>query len=382
MTTKKPICRCIMVVNMYKSIPYREFDNNIINIPPNWIEATEEGMEEFNKIYTKILEERTRVYVKTASGGICKKKHLLRIPCYNINFTKSSIELIYIGRQCYKWRFRSSYLDDEGKGITGKRSFEIFKRMVEELGGDLNDLAIPDGKMVKETIPSPKIDAEDFILGREISNAYHIDLNSAFMAGIKYCLLTMPQTTTTQAVIQTIDHLYEHRKDGTEESRYYKDILTHSYGYFQSAYCVLNHHGYALAHLSKAAIEYTNKRLEEWDNKIKAANGKILAHNTDGIWFVVYDIYNKKPLEELWKEDKGLGDMKLDVKAKKIRFKSKGAYEYIDENDNYTPKVRGRTRRDYITPRSQWKWGDIYQKDCEPIKYSFIEGVGIIARRG
>ena len=31
---------------------------------------------------------------------------------------------------------------------------------------------------------------------------------------------------------------------------------------------------------------------------------------------------------------------------------------------------RGRTRLDNIKPRSEWTWGDIFQGNCIPIKYT------------
>lgn len=366
-------------MDKYESVPFHEIDRNIFNIPVNWIDATEEGMAEFNKIYQAIKDAKIRTYVKTASGGLNKRQHLFRIPCYNINITKSSIELVYIGIKCYKWRFRSSYKDDEGNGISGKLAYNIFRRMVEELGGNLADLAIDNGEEVKWTIPDYKRDYDESIKDMIITDAYHIDINSAFMAGIRNYIRDLPSTPTTEAVVKTIEHLYEHRKDGTNESRYYKDILTHTYGYFQSLYCTLNGNHYALAHLSKAAVEFTNKVLEDWDKRIIASGGRILAHNTDGIWFTTPNI-NSEALRSLQSHKKGLGDMKLDVHAKSLRFKSTGSYEYIDENDKYVPKVQGLTRRDSITPRSEWKWGDIYQEDCVVKRYKFDTKLGIVPK--
>ena len=40
------------------------------------------------------------------------------------------------------------------------------------------------------------------------------------------------------------------------------------------------------------------------------------------------------------------------------------------ENGEYHAVVRGRTRLDNIKPRSEWTWGDIFQGNCMPIKYT------------
>ena len=58
-----------------------------------------------------------------------------------------------------------------------------------------------------------------------------------------------------------------------------------------------------------------------------------------------------------------------------LRFKSDGAYEFI-ENDKYFPVIRGKTSYEKIVPRDEWVFGDIY-KGSE-IKFNFIEGIGVV----
>ena len=146
----------------------------------------------------------------------------------------------------------------------------------------------------------------------------------------------------------------------------YKAILNFSIGYMQSLGCC----GAKWAHLSKDAITDNNKRITELANKLKKAGNHILSYNTDGIWYIG-KIYHGE------NEGNKLGQWENDHVNCKWRCKSAGSYEFM-EGDKYYPVVRGYTTLDSIKNRSEWQWGDIFQKESNPIIFKFEEDKGVI----
>jgi hypothetical protein len=110
--------------------------------------------------------------------------------------------------------------------------------------------------------------------------------------------------------------------------------------------------------------------MRELAEKMKKSGRRILAYNTDGIWYVG-DVYHDEG------EGKGLGQWENDHINCKIRFKSAGSYEYI-ENGKYTPVQRGLTKLDSIKPRDEWQWGDIFSDEGKEITYTFVNEIGFI----
>ena len=169
-------------------------------------------------------------------------------------------------------------------------------------------------------------------------NAHHIDFHSSFPSGL---------VNTHSEFKPVIEKLYNGRKRHPE----YKYILNSTIGYMQSIPCCKA----AWAQLSRDAINDNNKRIDELAEKLIKSGRTILAFNTDGIWYTG-DIYHDE------NEGNNICQWHNDHKDCIIRFKSAGAYEFI-ENDIYTPVIRGRTLLDNIKDRSQWTWGDIFNKE-------------------
>jgi hypothetical protein len=332
---------------------------NYYDIPKTDIPSTENGAEEFNAIYkTLILENNYGIkkIKRTPSGGIKKHRHITFE--YDIQILKNSIELTYIGPEgMHRWVFNG-----RPEGITGGDSFKEFKKICKKYDINLDNYAISNGKEVKETIEKPMIELYG-VRDRIYINANHLDINSSYMAGI---------ANAQPELKEVITDIYNKRKT----NKVCKDILTHTYGYMQCKWCKVSLDEntkvpYAFAHLSKAAVEFNNRYIENLIKKLIASGRKVLATNTDGIWYTG-EVYHDE------NEGKELGQWKNDHTNCQIRFKSKGCYEYI-ENDKYTPVVRGATKLDRMKERSEWEWGDIYQEECDIIKYKFDESVGIIA---
>ena len=95
---------------------------------------------------------------------------------------------------------------------------------------------------------------------------------------------------------------------------------------------------------------------------------KPLLLNTDGIWYQA-----DQPLDI--EDSNELGGWKHDHKQCKLRVKSSGSYEFI-ENSVYTPVQRGSTLLDRSKPRELWKWGDIYQEDAKKIETIRVYDLG------
>lgn len=329
---------------------------NYLNIPKTFIRASEDGIKEFNEIYQCVVLNNPyglRKVERTPSGGI-KSHKTIRFQ-YDVIDTKNSIELTYIGPEgMYRW-----ILNGRPQGISGGQSFKRFIKKCKEKGIKLEDFAIMNGEEVKTQIESPKI----HLYGRPervYLNAHHLDINSSYMAGIAYA---QPE------LYDVIKEIYDLRKVDKD----CKDILTHTYGYMQSKWCQVTFedgvkYPYAFAHLSLEAIAFNNRKIESLIDRLRKAGRHVIATNTDGIWYTG-EIYHD--------EDEGvdLGQWKNDHTNCKIRFKSKGCYEY-EENGSYYPVMRGRTRLDHKKDRSEWEWGDIFTSECDVVKCVFDEGKG------
>lgn len=328
---------------------------NLFDMPINHYTFTEEGCEGFNKIYMycKDLESQglLRKFKRTKSGGISIARPNIRGIMWDYTLSKSRVELVLRHENAHYYRFMIGYkkLEDE-LFISGNRSKYIWAQELEKDGVVLDDYAIENGEEIKAQIPKPKI---EFLgcPGRIYNNAHHLDLNSSYASGIAREFPEFAPTLKT---------MYSLRKVKKE----FKSVLTNAPGYFQSKYC-----NYKFSHICKAGHDYTHEMINMLTERMKAKGCRILAYNTDGIWYQSENIYH----DEL--EGALLGQWKTDHTNCTIRFKSKGSYEFI-ENEQYTPVVRGYTNLDKIKPRDQWQWGDIF--DATVLKYEFDEEKGVI----
>lgn len=326
---------------------------NYINIPVTMWDISR--VNEFNTIYSYFATQEFHDIRRTRSGGISKIG--LRLPAYDIRATKNSVELTVLdacGMFRLQLRFSAFELDEEGEPIYGSKAFKIFKAKCKEYGIDLEDYAISNGIEAKGEIESPLICFERPSIANLIfENAHHIDFHNSYPAGL---------ANTHPEFRPVIEELYKSRKLRPE----YKAVLNLFVGYCQSEYC-----GYKWAHLSRDAINDNNRRIKELAKQLRDSGRVILAYNTDGIWYTG-DIYHGKG------EGPELGQWENDHTNCKIRFKSAGSYEYI-ENNRYFPVVRGKTTLDKMgITRDQWQWGDIYKKEASPIVWRFVPGVGVV----
>lgn len=316
---------------------------NYINIKCSLLTPNIENANKFNNILKYLKENVKHTVPRTKSGGISRDRFVW-IPSYDYTYSGSGAELLIIAEfGMYRIQFRPKLAEiDEEKSLSGRKAFNKFKDILSENGINLDDYAVDNGIEIKKEIEPPMIKMESafFISSKNesgIRNAHHIDFHNSYPGGL---MLTHPEFKPV------IEMLYEKRK----ENEVYKAILNYSIGFMQSKWV-----NYKYATLSRDAINNNNERLRKVAKALKDSGRAIIAYNTDGIWYTG-DIYHGEG------EGTHVGEWQNDHTNCTIRFKSAGAYEFI-EDGKYHPVVRGYTKLDIIKPRDDWKWGDIYQND-------------------
>lgn len=328
------------------------------DIPVNMFTTDPESMEEWNEIYRYCFqlesEGKLHRFVMTPSTGISIKRGNIRGAMWTLQENKSHTMSMIILRHpenARYYKFKFGYTKDKSQTGAGYHAYQTYVHELKKDGVDLTDLALTgtkeENELVKKTIPKAKIECR--VCPRvPLNNCHHIDLNSAFQAGMSeaYPILR-----------PTVERLFALRKTNPV----YKDILNMTQGFFQSEMV-----SYKYSHISKAGYEWTNNKLQELTLKLTSSGRRIVGYNTDGIWYQG-DIYHDEG------EGTQLGQWKNDHQNCKLRYKSPGCYEFI-ENGKYYPVFRGTMSYELEKPRELWEWGDIFKG--EEIKYQFITGYG------
>lgn len=348
----------------YKYLEYKVNQApNFKNIPVNLFKATRQGAEEFNEVYFKIKNDNDfNKLIRTPSGaisweGMNKYKNSY---AYDVRVLKSCIELTVVTfERAYRYQFR--YIqreanEDGKKHLFGNKAFKIFSAKLAENGININDYAIENGEEIKKTIEAPSIRMErELYKNVTFENACHVDFHNSYPAGL---------ANTHPEFRSTIEYFYNNRKNNQD----YKDVLNLTVGYMQSSMPQVKA---KWSHLSRDAIHDNNERVKRLAEKLSNKGFLIIAYNTDGIW-----------VSGDWRKFKDnnygskLGQWSWDHVDCKIRFRSAGSYEFI-ENGKYTPVVRGTTKLDELKDRKNWEWGDIYSTASNPIYFTFDEEEGI-----
>lgn len=333
-------------------------------IPTTVINASIGNEIQFNELYQLLLNSGYEQIKRTKSGGISidKSQRLYHHKIFDVKEFGAVVEITLCKPVEYRmrsyriqWRI-NNYKDDQNNEhlVTGRESFNIFKRMCKKYGINLDDYAVTkeEGIEINKQITKPDIRLFDsFIMERKtIYNVCHLDFHKFYMSGL------MKARPEFKEVIQAI-------ASKAKLDKKYKTVLAATIGYFHSPAC-----GYKYAQLAKDAI---NKAYEDYYKVMDelSKERKIIATNTDGIWYKGAEWHGIFESEEL-------GGWSNDHINCVIRFKSAGSYEFI-ENDVYYPVVRGRTLLDKIKDRSEWQWGDILLPSASIQCWRFIKGAGI-----
>ena len=235
---------------------------------------------------------------------------------------------------------------DNATKMTGRKAYVTMRREFQKDGIDLEDYAVDNGKEIKKNeIEKPMIMATNHLqFGKTYENVHHLDFHSSYPGGLANHYPEMRKT---------IERIYAKRKSSDKDGEL-KLALDASIGFFQSQYCKINKHGYALANLARDAVNDNNERIRRVTSELVASGRIPLLYNTDGIWYL------GEPLECGADYGPGVGRWENDHTALKFRAKSRGAYEYTDA-EGYHPVVRGRTKLEETKSRDAWEWGDIFQ---------------------
>lgn len=313
---------------------------NYVKIPITLFMTDVDDAHRFNEIYDWVRQSGLDKLKSTPSGGISISRENFKGEGWQLRKTKSLIELVIINIDgCFRVQFRNIPKDNYDQAfISGKTAFTVFKKTLKDWGYNIDDWAISNGKEVKKSIPSPKIWLDERFRDLTLEGCHHLDFNSSHDSGMAEFV---PEW------FEPLNYIYNKRKQDPT----YKAILTHMWGYLQSECC-----DYKWAHISKAGIEYTNRNIDQMAEKLKKSGRQPICYNTDGIWYLG-DVYH----DEDEGGEFGNNHWKNDHINCTVRFKSKGAYEYI-EDGKYVPVVRGVPR--HIT--SEWTWGGIYGKNAKP----------------
>lgn len=319
-----------------------------------------DNMEEFNEILSHIYSSTAKHTSLTANGHFTKKI-FGNAYAWSKTPTTNTFELIlkYDGF-LYKFIFWPGRFDEKGEKVikvSGRMALNKFRK---EAGHLAHEFALTDNEQiakVKENIEKPKIELTPLTKGLKNFTftsddgwtIFHMDIHSAYPAGI---------AATTPVLKKYMEDLYWQKEAGDPDA---KLLLNAGIGAMQSLKLV----GRRYPELSRRAIEWTNQELKRMSNLLFLLDCSILAYNTDGIW-----VASRNGLPKLHAIGPGLGQWDIDHVVEKLRFKSAGAYEYI-ENGKYKAVIRGRTRLDAVKPREQWQWGDIFHHDAVAIVYRY-----------
>lgn len=328
-------------------------DTNFLLLPKVQYEAKDENALLFSQCWQFIANyPHIRQIVRTASGGVSISGARKYWNCYDFRMLSYMAELTIIlyaadGRHGVRLQFGR---ERESTTYSGRKALAGFKQECEALGIDLSKYAVENGKEVKASIPKPRIWLNESLKDRTIEHAYHIDYHSSHDAGM---------ANAYPELRPIFEKWYQQRK----KSKTAKAKLVMCWGALQAK--MLCGAKYAL--IAKAGIEDTNRRVDNMVKKLEAIGYTIIALNTDGIFYY-------SPTGELGEyhgegEGKALGQWSNDIEDVTIRFKSKGAYEYITRTGEYKAVLRGRTLLDAEKDRSLWQWGDIYDDRAEYITY-------------
>lgn len=326
------------------------------------IEMKFADMDEFNEIYAYVKSNFMKVE-PTKSGGMPYNASCKLHSRYMVIQGKTKIELTVVCHLgCY--RFVIGNKRDEAKNpVSGKQAVRAIYKEAKNLGIDLGkyEVSPEEGKKIKKEIEPPHIEMLG-IPGRVYTNVHHLDLNSSYASRI---IEAHPE----------LKPLYESMYDRRHENNdYYKHVLTNSIGCWQSEYCPdASNAGklapYQFANMSKIAVNETRHLIEKYIVELQRSGRKVLLTNTDGIWYQGQLFHDEN-------EGSCLCQWKNDHKNCKFIMKSKGAYQFIEDNVCHTV-VRGTTLLDKEKSREEWKFGEIFDQVLMEY-YAFDEEKGVV----
>ena len=307
-------------------------------------------VEKFNEIYLTLKNSDMHKITRTKSGGIAKGHHYHNYYAWDISKSTTGLRITAIIDGC-TYCFKIGAFTAKDSSLPSWKAWNMFNDKCNELNINLEDYAISEeeGWKWKEKIPKPYI--QTFYDDQTLDNCHHIDFHNSYPSGL---------VNTHPEFYDVVNYFYTNRKTNPE----YKDVLNITVGKMQSK------SNPKWAHLSYDAITDNNNRIKELTAILTITGRKIVGFNTDGIWYQG-DIYHGPG------EGKNLGEWENDHINCIFRSKSKGAYQFIEDNKVHTV-LRGYTHLDRVVKRDDWKWGDIYNTDANILNWKFDKDKGVI----
>ena len=331
-----------MNLERYKSTPYNYQPSKRIS---NIITDT----DEFNEIISYCQSFPTQ-YELTEHGAIKSQLIMTNGWCWDnknsVSHNTYGIILIKAGRM-YQFTFWPGKSKEEEKGITGLDALKRFKYYCGKIAAPYALTNNEEIKKVKETINQPLIcltPIGELLKDCELKDVMHLDIHSAYPA---FLCKSHPE------FYNYFNELYKGRHEHPE----YKCYLNFCVGAMQSLKIV----GRRFPALARDGINGTRNYLLELTERMRKQGFSILGYNTDGIF------YTHPQGLEYHDADEGdeMGQWRMDHRFEKIRFKSAGAYEYVEDGE-YHAVVRGIPKEISKT----FVWGDIYKH--HPKKYILL----------
>ena len=301
----------------------------------NYVKMDQKGVDMWNEI----IKSGTKGFTYTAKGyvkeGVCNYRH------YEIIRTGTVTEMIYYidKNNIFILKVGNNKMNET---VKPEKAWMSFAAKCKDLGVDLKKYKVTKnlGMCIKSEINAPFI--FNCYYNQTLEHVYHLDLNSAYGSNL---IKAYPEFKPV------FEYFYNNRK----ENKDYKLIPDIAIGWMQRNAAPV------YAPLAKAAINGTNDVIVDLTRKLESAGYRICGVNTDGIWYIDENNLGAYHDEN---EGIGLGKWKNDHLDCTWRAVSDGKYEYI-ENGEYHAVVRGQLKKDLLdTPRSEWRWGDIYDQDC------------------
>lgn len=323
-----------MKLENYKSIPFTyQPSKRVSNIITD--------VDEFNEIIAYCQSYPTE-YKLTEHGAIRTRLYIRNGWCWdnknNVSNNTFAIILIENGR-LYQFTFwPGKRKEEEEHDISGLDALRKFKENCGEIAEKYALTDNDDIAEVKKFIQKPLISLTsigNLLKDTELKNIKHLDIHSAYPA---FLCKTYPE------FYDYFHNLYIGRHEHPE----YKCYLNFCIGAMQS----LKFSCKRYPELSRAGVNGTRNYILELTEKMRKQGFSIIGYNTDGIF------YSHPDGLDYHDENEGddMGQWSTDHHFEKIRFKSAGAYEYI-ENGEYHAVVRGIPKE----ISKNFTWGDIYK---------------------
>lgn len=355
--------------NLPDSCPLRGFECLVLQfhkridkkfLPKNTLNLSDSGqIERFNEVLAWVRENCEKVDCSGKWESIDEEIQKFRNGKnqYIFNDESNSVWVLYVCANYLIYSIGITYSSDEQvQHMRGHQAFIRFVNMCKKMNVDLRkyEVSREEGEAIKQTIKKPWIGRSHLLeYGETYENVHHIDFHNSYPAGL---------VNTHPEFRPVVEHFYKGRKKHPE----FKAVLNLTVGYMQSHFC-----GFKYAQLSKDAIDDNLKRISSLTDILMMGGRKVLAWNTDGIWYQGEIFHGAE-----FGEGTELGQWENDHVDCTFRMKSGGSYEYI-EDGKYKPVVRGKTKLEETKPRSEWQWGDIFHNDAALIKLIRSDDYGL-----